>query len=366
MNSRVKRQMAIAGGLVLLVAALVIGPLLYSHFTSKKNTAPGLATVEYQSFPVVATASGIVLNQNLINVSWPMAGQVAAVSVAAGNAVQQGQQLGKLDDTTQLAEVAAGQAAVSAADQAVATAESTGNAAAIAAAQSQLASANANLVRANADEARTVLTAPQSGTVLEVNVQVGQTVAAGTTGVPTVPGSSTSIIDPNQVTNPGGSKAAFVIGDPKNFEVVAQFSQSDATRLQAAQPATITFDALPGLTLPGKVSAVATAAVLVNGVPEYYAAVVPGGTDPRLRLGLTSTVSVTVAQANHVLAVPNQAIYSLDNQTHVDVWQHAARLATAVGTGMIGTTLTQITSGLTEGEQVVLTPSTTLPSASPS
>lgn len=366
MNSRVKRQMAIAGGVVLLVAALVIAPLLYSHFTSKKSNTPGLATVEYQSFPVTATASGVVLNQNIINVSFRIAGQVAEVDASAGKAVQQGQQLGKLDDSTQLAEVAAAQAAVSAADQAVATADATGNSAAIAAAQSQLASANANLTRANADEADTVLTAPQSGTVLEANVQVGQTVSAGSTGVPTVPGSNGGIVDPNQITNPGGNKPAFVIGDPTNFEVVAPFSQSDATRLQAGQSGTMSFDALPGLTLPGKVTSVATAATDINGVPEYYAAIVPNGTDPRLRLGLTATVIATTAYANHVLAVPNQAIYSLDNQSHVDVWQHSARLATVVSTGMIGVTLTQITSGLTEGEQVVLTPSTTLPSASPS
>lgn len=366
MNSRVQRQIAIAGGLVLLVAALILGPVLYSHFAGKKATPPQLGTVEPASFPVIDTASGIVLNQNLINVSFSVAGTLAEVDVTPGAVVQKGQQLGKLDDTTQLAEVAAAQAAVSAGDQAVSAANATGNSAAIASAQSQLASAQAELTRAQQDEARTILLAPQSGTVLEVNVQVGQSVSAGSTGINSVPGSSGSITDPNSITNPGGNRAAFLIGDPTSFEVVAPFSQSAATQLKAGQVGTVSFDALPGLTLTCKVAGVATAASLINGVPEYYAELIPDGTDPRLKTGQTSTVSVTVATATHVLSVPNQALFSLGNGQGVDVWQSGKAVATPVTTGLIGSTLTQITSGLNAGEQVLLTPTnTTLPTASP-
>ena len=235
MSTKVKRQLLIAGGIVLLIVAVIVGPQVLAR-VGKKTTPPALATAAYQSFPVLATASGIVLPQHLINVSFPIAGQIASIGVTVGMPVAAGQQLAKLDDTTQLAELQAAQAAVSAADEAVSAANAGGNPAAVAAAASQLASAQADLARANADESRTALNAPQAGTVLQVNAQVGQSVAAGTTGVPSVAGSSTQVIDPNLVTNPGANRPVFAIGDPSSFQVSAQFRQSAATQLKTGQP----------------------------------------------------------------------------------------------------------------------------------
>jgi macrolide-specific efflux system membrane fusion protein len=66
------------------------------------------------------------------------------------------------------------------------------------------------------------------------------------------------------------------------------------------------------------------------------------------------SVSLSVTQANSVLAIPQSAIFLLAGTPNVDVWSGKRSVATAVKTGMQGTTLVQITSGLTAGEQVVL------------
>jgi hypothetical protein len=77
-----------------------------------------------------------------------------------------------------------------------------------------------------------------------------------------------------------------------------------------------------------------------------------------LRDGYTGTVSIDVANATNVLAVPSQAIFSDANGSlQVDVWYQNAAYATTVTTGLVGSTLTQITSGLQVGQQVVLAPS---------
>jgi macrolide-specific efflux system membrane fusion protein len=99
----------------------------------------------------------------------------------------------------------------------------------------------------------------------------------------------------------------------------------------------------------------------VNGVPEYYAAVIPSGTNAHLRSGMTAEVSVTVAQAKNVLAVPSQAVYYGTNGTYVSVWYNGGSVPTQVSTGMIGNALTQITAGLAAGEQVVLSAPESLP-----
>jgi hypothetical protein len=68
-----------------------------------------------------------------------------------------------------------------------------------------------------------------------------------------------------------------------------------------------------------------------------------------------------------VLAIPNQALYSLNGGLYVDVWYQKRAVPTSVGTGLIGDTLTQITSGLSGGEQVVLSTQNpnVLPTVSP-
>ena len=114
------------------------------------------------------------------------------------------------------------------------------------------------------------------------------------------------------------------------------------------------FDALPGLSLSVHLASVATVASQVNGVPEFAASVVLDQADPRLRSGMTATVSITIAQASNVLAVPNQAVYTVDNAAHVDVWFHGAAVPTPIVIGKVGDQLTEITSGLSAGQQVLL------------
>ena len=103
----------------------------------------------------------------------------------------------------------------------------------------------------------------------------------------------------------------------------------------------------------------------MNGVPVFYAAIIPTGTDQRLKSGMTATVNVTVAQARNVLAVPSQAVYFGNNGAYVSVWQGSSGIPTLVTTGLIGNQLIEITSGLTSGEQVVLSAPQTLPTAVP-
>jgi len=138
------------------------------------------------------------------------------------------------------------------------------------------------------------------------------------------------------------------------FVLRAPLNQAEDAQLTAGQAATVTVNAL---SLPGKVSSIETSATQVGGVPEYYTEVMLTNSDPRLRNGQTGSVSVTVATANNVLSVPSTALFTGANNTNqVDVWSGGQAYATTVQTGLVGSTLTQITSGLQAGQQVVLSP----------
>jgi hypothetical protein len=142
-----------------------------------------------------------------------------------------------------------------------------------------------------------------------------------------------------------------------SFVVLAPFSQAEGLRLSVGQPAAVTVDALPGLTFAAIVQSIETSATQVGGVPEYYAKIQLSQSDPRLIVGQSGSVNVTVANANDVLSIPSVALFlGANGALQVDVWSGGQAYATNVTVGLVGSTLTQITSGLQAGEQVVLSP----------
>lgn len=358
------RRLAVVLVAIVVLAIVAFGPTVLSSFTKKKAAPPALATVADVSFPVVAKATGTLFPQKLTFVNFAAAGLLVEIDVKVGDAVSAGQKLARLDPSAQQAALASAQAAVGSGRASLATAYASGISQQIAAAQAMLANAEAQLQKAQFDLNSTVLTAPESATVLEVNSPVGQSVNAGVTHVPALPGSSSGIIDPVAVST--DNSAFIVLGTANAFQVSAAFDQASAARLSAGQTGTVSFDALTGLSLPGAVTVIASATTQVNGVPEYYATVSLTGTDPRLRSGMTVTVNLDIAQAQNVLGVPSQALYTLNNAEYVDVWYRGGAVPTVVTTGLIGDKFAQITSGLTAGQQVVTSPGQALTSAAPS
>jgi membrane fusion protein, macrolide-specific efflux system len=323
---------------------VIFGPILLGRIT-KDPKAPALSTVAFRTFPVTAAANGSLENAGLANENFGASGQVSAIYVSIGSKVSVGQLLAKLNDSQQLAKLNAAQAAYNSALAQLAQAEAGGSSAQILSAKTAVADALVQLVTAKQAETATSLTASEAGSVLAVNGAVGNTVSAGgqgTTG-PTV-----------------GAPVAngfVVIGNPSIFVMWAAFSQTEEVQLAVGQPATVTVSALPGLPFPAKVTLVQTSATQVTGVPEFLAEVTLTRTDPRLRNGQSATVDVTVATASNVLSVPTAALFTGSNAaTQVDVWSQGQAYATTVSTGLTGNQYTQITSGLQQGEQVVISP----------
>jgi len=355
---RLLRSALLVLGIAVVLGLLAFGPQLVSHlFAAKKANDPALATVARRSFPVVATANGILLPQQEMDTNFATAGQIKEIDVQVGSQVTLGQVLAKLDDSAQQATLRGAQLAVGYAQQALAEANAGTSKQSITTAQLQLANANLQLQRARDDLAKTVLTAPESASVLQINNQVGENVSAGGThsgGVPMqLPGSGVT-------QNP-----FIVLGNGTSFDVGAAFGQGDAAQIKPGQTGTVTFDAVPGLALPVHVASIASVATQVNGVPQFGATVTLDENDPRLRSGMTASVNVTIAQADNVLAVPNQAVYTSENGPHVDVWYRGGAVPTAVTLGLTGDQLTEVTSGLTEGQQVLLPGPQGLPTSPP-
>ena len=225
---------------------------------------------------------------------------------------------------------------------------------AVSSAQAQVASAQAQVSSAQQAVSQTTLTAPANGVVISINGVPGEYVGTGGGTTAEAPGSLAPAPSTSSASGSGGSSAFMVIQDTSSFVSVVPFAETDAAKLQAQQPASVTFDAIPNLTISATVLQVAPGATVVSNVVNYYATIVLNRSDPRLKAGMTANATVTVSQQLNVLYVPNSAIQNTGGTPSVLVYANGQQVSREVTEGLVGDTNTEITGGLNEGERVVL------------
>src|SRR5262249_46583571 len=150
-------------------------------------------------------------------------------------------------------------------------------------------------------------------------------------------------------TSPGG-KAFIVLNDIATFQVVVPFQESEAAKVQPNQKVKVTFDAIPDLRRDGTVLSVAPSPVNVSGVTTYHATILLSQGDPRMKDGLTAQVGVLTSETDNVLVVPNEFVVKQNGGSFVNVpgVDGKPRLQ-QFQPGAVGTSSTQVLSGLGEG-----------------
>ena len=226
------------------------------------------------------------------------------------------------------------------------------------------------LVRsAQKDVADGTLTAPADGVISAVNGVVDEYLspASGTTAL--APGSRAAIPGSASAggatgatgggaapTRPGGS-SFLVLSNAESFQAVVPFEESDASQIAPDQQVSVTFDAIPDLTESGNVVAVAPSATAISGVISYYVTMSLDEADPRLRDGQTARAAVITAERQNVLSVPNSAVRRQGDAAIVSVVDPAGRpRVVTFQPGLVGPDRTEVLSGLSEGQRVVVNP----------
>ena len=258
----------------------------------------------------------------------------------------------------------------------------------------QKALEDAQKALSDAQSASPEVKAPFDGFITNVNVTGGQEVKKGTVAV--------------------------TIADPSKFEADIMVSEMDILQIKLGGEAQVQVDAIPGMSLPAKVTHISPTATIQQGVVNYEVKVEieppeavmqerqtarqeaiqniqPGELPERLkqaieegsitreqaeemmkqrqpgqagqqrqmsaaipedfhlREGLTITVSIIVDERNNVLLVPNSAITTRDRQTFVQVpAADGTPEQRAIQTGISDWQFTEVTEGLSEGEQIIV------------
>jgi HlyD family secretion protein len=160
-------------------------------------------------------------------------------------------------------------------------------------------------------------------------------------------------IEPGELA---GGQPAFVLTDLSRLHVDVTVDEIDIGRVFEGQPATLTFDALPGETLDGQVDEIAYTAQFDSGVVTYRVTVRLAPTEAPLRVGMTANVDIVTEERDDILLVPNRFIRveRATGQAFVDRAAGAGIQSIEIQIGLRDELHSEVLAGLSEGDVVVL------------
>jgi len=166
------------------------------------------------------------------------------------------------------------------------TAQAGSDRAAIQQAEAQVAQKSASLKVAQTNLDYTIIRAPTNGTVVNRNIDIGQTVAA-------------SLQAPTLFT---------IAQDLTKMYVYAKTDEGDVGQIRPGHTADFQVDAFPKEVFHGVVSQVRMNATTVQNVVTYDTIVEFVNPDTKLFPGMTAYVSIPVASVSNVIKIPNAAL----------------------------------------------------------
>jgi HlyD family secretion protein len=183
--------------------------------------------------------------------------------------------------------------------------------------------------------------APFDGTVAKINVKKLDDISSGTSLVTFITSQKLVTITLNEV---------------------------DIAKVQIGQKATMTFDAIEGLMITGKVIDIDTVGTVSQGVVNYTVTIGFDTQDSRVRSGMSVSAAIITNVKQDVLIVPNSSIKTSGNTTYIEIFNPALigsdentqgitssviPMQKTIEIGLSDDTSTEIVSGVDEGTQIV-------------
>ncbi|MEO6395407.1 MAG: efflux RND transporter periplasmic adaptor subunit [Devosia sp.] len=373
-----------------IVVLLVLGGAAYGAYAMLQPAAvaetPRTVPVTRGNIERTVLASGVIEASALISVGAEVSGIVKMLNVGLGDDVKAGQLIAELDSLNQenamkvaeaslaaveaqrglqdatLAKAQAGlarsnqlqsQQLVSDADlQAAQLAVSTAEAQ-IKSIEAQIQQAQLAVDAAELNLSRTKIIAPMDGTIVSLEVGVGQSVNAN-----------------------NASPTIVKIANLQNMVVKAEISEADVPRVRPGQKVYFTILGAPNRPFEAQLRAIepapesiadnAVASSSSSGAVYYNGLFDVANPDRLLRISMTAQVTIVLESAEGVLTVPATALARRGrNDVSLQIWNAATGRAESrpVKVGINNNVVAEITSGLAEGDLVVV-PRGTVPTGS--
>ncbi|MBD3402268.1 efflux RND transporter periplasmic adaptor subunit [candidate division GN15 bacterium] len=351
---------------VWLVVVVVLVAIVIGYFALQESVAPAIsvdvATASFMSGSDAAAemvATGYVVAQRLAEVASKGTGRLAYIGFDEGDVVSQGEVIARIENddiraNLELARARLEQAEVDSLnagrqyrrqlallDSGAVTQEvvETAEAAYLGALASVKAAAAAVDI-AEVELENTVIRAPFDGTVLTKNAEVGEIVA---------PFASSATSKGSVVT----------LADMNSLEVEADVNEANINKVTPGQRCEIVLDAYPSVRYDGYVEKIVPTADRSRAT--VLTRVAFSDIDDRVLPEMSARINFFIGeQANDqeatALTIPDDAVTSRDGQTVVFKVVDQQVVRTPVSLGRELGSMTEVTSGLSAGDRVVLSP----------
>lgn len=335
-----------------LVVLLAVGGYYWYTSTQSKTTAVQYVTAQAEKGTITTAISGsgnIAVDQ-LATVDPTITGTVANVVVNVGDSVKKGQLLFTIineDLTTStlqsLVALQNAQIGVSQAKTNLINAKNGGTETErdrnllkvkMDVAAKNLTVAQLNYKNALTDSAKRQVTSPIDGTVNAINIKNGD--------------------DLSRLSSNNSSQAPIIIGDLNTLKAEIQVNEVDIPNVSLGQKVMMTFSAIDGLSVSGKVEKMDALGTVTQGVVNYNITIGLDTLDSRLRPEMSVSAKIITNVKQDVVTVPNSALKMQGNKTYIEVLNTAGiPERRIIEMGVANNTDTEIVSGINVGDAVI-------------
>lgn len=346
-----KHRKRIIGG-VIAICILGGGGYYYVHTNDSAQTQQKYTTgrVEKGDVKTSISATGTINPVNYVDVSTNVAGKLEKVLVKENDHVTQGQVIAYIDTRQLQAQVDNAKAALDKArldmnrykaliDQNAVAAQTYDDAV------TAYEQAQSTYDRVSADLSDATITAPMSGTIIGTPLKAGQTISTGI---------STQMI-------------IATIADLSDLEIYLTVDETDIGNVKNGSKVEFTVDSKPGETFTGYVSEIAKGTKGNMGVTSssvvYYTVkvAIPADISQNFLPTMTARATILGDDIKNTLVVPLTALRTDKQGEYVYVIKDGQPVRTTVSTGVTGDTNVQILSGVSEGDEIIVSGDVTSP-----
>lgn len=357
----------------IVTVALVAGGI---YFFAGRESVKGLkletALVNRGSITNAVTATGTVEPVTTVDVGTQVSGIIYKIYVDYNSLVKKGQLIAEMDKVTLQAELRSQEAQLANANaeyeyqqknysrskalfekKLISDTDYETSTYSYEKAEAAYNQAQASIVKVRQNLGYATITSPIDGIVTSRAVEEGQTVASG-------------FSTPTLFT---------IANDLTQMRVIADVDEADIGQVAEGQNVKFTVDAYPTDVFEGTVTQVRLEATVTSNVVTYEVVVSAYNPDLKLKPGLTANVTICTLEQNNILTVPSKSlrfvpdgailasmgytVNSLDIEAPADkriVWKKKGQTLEPklISIGMASGNVTEITEGLSEGEEVIL------------
>jgi RND family efflux transporter MFP subunit len=344
---------------VVIILALIGGGIYWYKKSSSSNATVQYKTAKAEKGTLITSVSGSgnVIVDSSSNIDPTITGTVANLSVSVGEKVEKGQFLFNIKNDDLSANVTKAYSSYLQSLASLETAKASKSEAkdnyedsnssdksmykkkleaaeiSITVAEENIKYALKNYQNERSDYSDSKVLAPIAGTVNAINIKNGD--------------------DLSKLSSGSSRQVPIIIGDLGTLKAQVQVNEVDIPNVKIGQKAEMTFSAIDGLSVFGKVEKMDSLGTLTSGVVTFNVTISFDTLDPRIRPEMSVSASIITDAKQDVVMVSNSAVKTQNGNSYVQVLNNGSPQNKTVKVGSSNNTETEIVSGISAGDNVI-------------